>query len=368
MPAPAGTGLDRRELPAARARPRRRRLRRRGAAAGGVRGRDRGRAGGGAAKGRVLVSVFLDGGADSLSMLFPAGDPLYRKLRPKLALAPDQGVAFAEDDRLRWHPSLAPLAALHGEGKVTVMPGIGYDHPNQSHFTSRHFWEVGALDERLADRLARALPRPLRLARQPAAGARARLGAAAGARDEAGAGRVDRRPRPVRLLDARRLGRRRRSGCSTRSARSAGSRARRPRPRAGDRRRAPDRAALPAAGAVPREGRRGEGLREPGRVPRRRRLVPAPARRPRGDARRAACRSAASRSSAPGSYDTHDDQAGGLADGLKLTADSLLAFQRDLEARGSPTACSCSSGRSSAAAPRRTARAAPITAPPARAS
>ena len=33
-------------------------------------------------------------------------------------------------------------------------------------------------------------------------------------------------------------------------------------------------------------------------------------------------------------YDTHDDQPQALADGLKLTADSLLAFQRDLEARG----------------------------------
>ena len=37
---------------------------------------------------------------------------------------------------------------------------------------------------------------------------------------------------------------------------------------------------------------------------------------------------------APGGYDTHDAQAQDLADGLKLTADSLLAFQRDLEARG----------------------------------
>ena len=37
---------------------------------------------------------------------------------------------------------------------------------------------------------------------------------------------------------------------------------------------------------------------------------------------------------APGMYDTHDDQPGELADGLKLTADSLLAFQRDLESRG----------------------------------
>jgi uncharacterized protein (DUF1501 family) len=37
---------------------------------------------------------------------------------------------------------------------------------------------------------------------------------------------------------------------------------------------------------------------------------------------------------APGAYDTHDDQPGDLTEGLRLTADSLLAFQRDLEARG----------------------------------
>jgi uncharacterized protein (DUF1501 family) len=38
--------------------------------------------------------------------------------------------------------------------------------------------------------------------------------------------------------------------------------------------------------------------------------------------------------SAPGEYDTHSDEAGALAQGLQLTSDSLLAFQRDLEARG----------------------------------
>jgi uncharacterized protein (DUF1501 family) len=93
---------------------------------------------------RVLVSVFLEGGADALSLLYPAGDPLYRKLRPRLALS--GGKAFTEDDRLFWHPSLDPLAQLHAEGKVTVLPAVGYDHPDQSHFTSRHFWEVGATE------------------------------------------------------------------------------------------------------------------------------------------------------------------------------------------------------------------------------
>jgi uncharacterized protein (DUF1501 family) len=37
---------------------------------------------------------------------------------------------------------------------------------------------------------------------------------------------------------------------------------------------------------------------------------------------------------APGGYDTHSDQLLTLPDNLRLTADSLLAFQRDLEARG----------------------------------
>ena len=90
----------------------------------------------------------MDGGADALSILAPVGDPQYRTLRPRLAL-PDSGLAFAEDARLRWHPSLASLATLHGEGKVTVMPSVGYTHPDQSHFTSRHFWEVGATSTQL---------------------------------------------------------------------------------------------------------------------------------------------------------------------------------------------------------------------------
>jgi uncharacterized protein (DUF1501 family) len=37
---------------------------------------------------------------------------------------------------------------------------------------------------------------------------------------------------------------------------------------------------------------------------------------------------------APGEYDTHADQPQALADGLDVTARTLLAFQRDLEARG----------------------------------
>jgi uncharacterized protein (DUF1501 family) len=96
---------------------------------------------------RILVSIFLSGGADSLTMLAPtSAHPQYASWRPSLALAPGQGTPLAEDASLRWHPSLAGLAQLYGEGKVSVMPAIGYDDANQSHFTSRHFWEVGEVN------------------------------------------------------------------------------------------------------------------------------------------------------------------------------------------------------------------------------
>ena len=95
----------------------------------------------------ILVSVFLEGGADALSVLSPQGDPLYRKLRPKLGLS--GGTQFAEDGRLFWHPALASLVQLYCEQKVTVMPAIGYKNADQSHFTSRHYWEVGATSTQL---------------------------------------------------------------------------------------------------------------------------------------------------------------------------------------------------------------------------
>jgi uncharacterized protein (DUF1501 family) len=95
---------------------------------------------------RVLVTVFMPGGADSLSILYPAMDGKYRRLRPSLALKANEGPVFREDGRFHWHPSLKPLAQLHKQGKLTVFPAIGYTHPDQSHFTSRHYWEVGALE------------------------------------------------------------------------------------------------------------------------------------------------------------------------------------------------------------------------------
>ena len=331
MPMPAGTGLDRRSFLARSA----------GLALavyGGAsllpRAFEEGIAAAAAAGPKpVLVSVFLDGGADSLSMLFPSGDPLYRKLRPRLSLPESAGIPFAEDDRLRWHPSLAGLATLHGEGKVSVLPGVGYTGPDQSHFTSRHFWEVGATSEKLRtgwlgryidrvgspDNPLQSLSLESRL--QPALATAKMPVASIDGPDRYGFwtrnvwGEVD-----VRLLEA--IG-------------TLGGL-----PTEGD-------AALAQATSAARQAAR---LRE--------QLVPftskddapgftSPVAYPQAERdefpRRLAGLAAMLGAglpvrvvalTAPGMYDTHDDQPEGLANGLKLTAESLLAFQRDLEARG----------------------------------
>jgi uncharacterized protein (DUF1501 family) len=97
---------------------------------------------------KVLVSIFMDGGADALSLLAPVDDPLYVAKRPTLRILPGAGPTFEADPRLQWHPSAAGLKELWDDADVgvAVAPAIGYASPNQSHFTSRHFWEVGATD------------------------------------------------------------------------------------------------------------------------------------------------------------------------------------------------------------------------------
>jgi uncharacterized protein (DUF1501 family) len=142
MPTPAGTGLNRRSF-----------LLRSTAAMLSVYGASRLRLGdleagiaqAAGASDRVLVSIFLDGGVDSLNLLAPTADPLYRSLRPTLALPVDAGTAFTEDTSLRWNPSAAAFDDLHRAGKMSVLPAVGYSSPDQSHFTSRHYWEVGGL-------------------------------------------------------------------------------------------------------------------------------------------------------------------------------------------------------------------------------
>jgi uncharacterized protein (DUF1501 family) len=282
----------------------------------------------GSPQGRILVSVFLSGGADTLSVLFPAGDPLYRKFRPGLGLDPSGATAFAEDQRLFWHPSATSLATLHTEGKVTVLPAIGYDHPDKSHFTSRHYWEVGATDPHLRTGwLGRYLDvvgtpdNPLQglsldTGLQPSLATAKAPVAALDSPDKYGFSdsRIASFTLEAQMLKA--------SGALG-SAHAAGS-----------------DPALQQAGNAAKQALHlrnqlgtfsdfGTKVSYPASAdPFPQRLAGLAAMIQAGLPLHCVA------ITAPGHYDTHADQPKALSDGLKLTSDSLLAFQRDLEARG----------------------------------
>jgi uncharacterized protein (DUF1501 family) len=280
--------------------------------------------------GSVLLTVFMDGGIDSLSVLAPVGDPAYRRLRPSLAV--DAQRPFAEDARLAWNPAASALADLHAEGKVSVLPAVGYTNADQSHFTSRHFWEVGALDPhlrtgwmgRLLDRIGTPdnplqgvaldgqLSPALATARNPVA--------AVNKPEDVGFWT------PGAWGPAEDLA----IGAFTDLGRSlAGSR---------------DPAVAQAARAAAFAGGVSTSLAPLGKdgKPTYTPLAAYPQTTdafPKRLAGFAAMLSAGmpvrcAAISAPGAYDTHANQAETLPKNLKLTCDSLLAFQRDLEARG----------------------------------
>ncbi|MBO9532980.1 MAG: DUF1501 domain-containing protein [Solirubrobacteraceae bacterium] len=152
MPAPAGTGLTRRSMM----------MRSLGLGlavygAGAMTGAERLEAAinDALAQHKVIVSVFFDGGWDALSVLVPFGDDhtheaRLAELRPGLSGAIDRAQArvFAPDPSLSWNPAAQGLVDLWDDPSVgvAVIPSAGYPDADGSHFTSRHYWEVGALD------------------------------------------------------------------------------------------------------------------------------------------------------------------------------------------------------------------------------
>ena len=215
-----------------------------------------------------------------------------------------------------------------------MLPAVGYTDADQSHFTSRHFWEVGALDPHLRTGwLGRVLDRvgspdnplqgvsldgqlspTLATARNPVAAIN--------------------KPEDVRLLDAGRVG----AGRGARGARVHRASAARCAARAIPRSRRPRSAAAFAGGvrdALAPLGTDGKPAYTPAAAypqsaPRRSRSgSPASPRcSPPG------CRSAPPRSARRAPTTRTPTRPTRCRRTCKLTFDSLLAFQRDLEARG----------------------------------
>lgn len=97
----------------------------------------------------VLVSIFMRGGADALSLVAPYADDNYYRLRPTIAL-PSPTSGAIDSDKLHdlngffgLHPALAPLLGLYEEGQLAFVHACGSGDQTLSHFEAMATVERG---------------------------------------------------------------------------------------------------------------------------------------------------------------------------------------------------------------------------------
>ena len=95
----------------------------------------------------VMVSIFLRGGVDGLSMCVPFTESEYYRLRPTQAVPqPDAGGSFRAidlDGFFGLPPSMRALKRAYDKGDLLIVHACGLKESNRSHFDAMHFMEVG---------------------------------------------------------------------------------------------------------------------------------------------------------------------------------------------------------------------------------
>ena len=96
----------------------------------------------------IIISVFLSGGVDGMSMVAPYGDPAYYTWRPTINIArPDAAGAGAKltalDNFFGFSPGMAPLFPAYQAGDLLVVHATGSVNSSRSHFDAQRYMEVG---------------------------------------------------------------------------------------------------------------------------------------------------------------------------------------------------------------------------------
>ncbi|MGL6076850.1 MAG: DUF1501 domain-containing protein [Fimbriiglobus sp.] len=101
------------------------------------------------AKETILVVVQLTGGNDGLNTVVPLRDEAYLKQRPTIGIKKADARKLTDD--YGFHPTMDGLAKLFDDGQVSVVHGVGYPNPSQSHFRSMDIWHAASTKESLTE-------------------------------------------------------------------------------------------------------------------------------------------------------------------------------------------------------------------------
>lgn len=102
------------------------------------------------ADGDIVVSIFLRGGADGMSVVVPYGEDAYHRARPNIGLARPNDTSAAANARcldldgfFGLNPALAPLLPLYKDRHLAVVHAVGSGDQTRSHFEAMNLMERG---------------------------------------------------------------------------------------------------------------------------------------------------------------------------------------------------------------------------------
>jgi uncharacterized protein (DUF1501 family) len=87
---------------------------------------------------RALVVLQLSGGHDGLNAVIPYGNGVYHQMRPQIGIPEDKVLHL--DGEVGLHPNLTAFKSLYDQGRLAILQGVGYPSPNRSHFRSMEIW------------------------------------------------------------------------------------------------------------------------------------------------------------------------------------------------------------------------------------
>jgi uncharacterized protein (DUF1501 family) len=90
----------------------------------------------------ILVVLQLAGGNDGLNAVVPYGDDTYYRSRPTIGIPREKLLDL--NGHIGFNPALAPVKALHDQGHLALIQGVGYPNPNRSHFRSTEIWQTAS--------------------------------------------------------------------------------------------------------------------------------------------------------------------------------------------------------------------------------